>query len=221
MTAQTTDVLLLEDLDDSGRTGALAPGDLTALRAVADWMRTFIVRPHQDLGRAGPVCPFVPRSLEQRTLWLAPERIADRDVPAVVELMDRYRRRLLAVEPADGDAAGHPVFVVVFPDLSADRARTLFADVLEQLAVPSYVEDGIVFGPFYEGHAGTAIYNGNFRPFQSPVPFIFVRRAVVGDWKFYLDDAEWLGHWAHRFGESGAHALADELRRLPWRTRRD
>ncbi len=220
MPTETTDVFLLEDLEDTGRTGALAPGDLTALRAVADWMRTYIVRPHEDLGRAGPVCPFVPHSLERRELWLAPERIADRGVPAVVEHIDRYKRRLLAAEPADEEAR-YQVFVVVFPDLSAERAQRLFADVLEQVAVPSYVEDGIVFGPFYEGHAGTAISNGIFHPFQSPVPFIFVRRAVVDDWKFYLDDPEWLGRWTHRFGASGARALADELRRLPWRTRRD
>ncbi len=221
MPTRTTDVFLLEDLEDGERTGALAPSDLAALRAVSDWMTTFIVRPHADLGRAGPVCPFVPRSLERQTLWLAPERVADRGVPDVVELINGYKNRLLGAEPADGGDADHEVIVVVFTDLAADRARSLFDDVLRQTAVPSYVEDGIVFGPFYEGHAGTAIYNADFRPFQSPVPFVFVRRAVVGDWKFYLDDPEWLGHWAHRFGETGALALAGELRRLPWRSPRE
>ena len=37
-----------------------------ALQAVADWIKTFVVRPHEDLGRAGTVCPFVPGSLEAR-----------------------------------------------------------------------------------------------------------------------------------------------------------
>ena len=46
---------------------------------------------------------------------------------------------------------------------------------------------------------------------------MFVRHGVVGDWKFFLDDDEWLGLWAHRFGESATHVLAEELRRLPWR----
>ncbi len=48
------------------------------------------------------------------------------------------------------------------------------------------------------------------------MPFLFVRHSVVGDWKFFLDQPEWFGYWAHRFGEKGAHALAEELRRLPW-----
>jgi Domain of unknown function (DUF6875) len=180
-----------------------------------------VVKPHEELGRAGPVCPFVPGALERKTLRLAPEQIADRGVPDVVELMNGYKSLFLDAEPIDADDANYKVILVVFTDLSADRAQGVFDDVLEQLAAPSYVEDGIGFGPFYEGNEGTAIYNSSFRPFQSPVPFLFVRHGVISDWKFFLDDEEWLSLWARRFGDSAVHALAEELRRLPWRLARD
>jgi hypothetical protein len=216
---QTSDLFLLEGLEHVGRTSELAKGELAALQAVADWIKTFVVKPHKDLGRAGTVCPFVPGSLERKTLWLAPEQIADRDVPEVVELMSGYKRLLMDARPTEGDDAIYNVIVVVFTDLPADRAQGVFDDVLKQLAVPSYVEDGILFGPYYEGNKGTAIYNSNFRPFQSPVPFLFVRHGVTSDWKFFLDDEEWLSLWARRYGESGAQALAEELRSLPWRAR--
>jgi hypothetical protein len=157
MPAQTTNLFLLEELEDVGRTSELAERDLGALHAVADWIQTFVVKPHKDLGRAGPVCPFVPRSLERKTLWLAPEQIADRDVADVVELMNGYKRLLLDTRPTDGDDVIYNVIVVVFTDLSADRAQGVFDEVLQHLAVPSYVEDGILFGPFYEGHEGTAL----------------------------------------------------------------
>jgi hypothetical protein len=98
MPAQTTNLFLLEDLEDVGRTSELAESDLDALHAVASWIKTYVVQPHKDLGRAGPVCPFVPEALERKTLWLAPEQIVDRDMP-----------------------------------------------------------DGIVFGPFYEGHDVRAV----------------------------------------------------------------
>jgi Domain of unknown function (DUF6875) len=221
MPTQTTDLFLLEDLEDVGRTSELAESDQEALQAVADWIKTFVVKPHKDLGRAGTVCPFVPGALERKTLWLAPEQIADLDVPEVIELMSGYKRLLLDTRPSEGDDVIYNVIVVVFTDLSADRAQGVFDDVLQHLAVPSYVEDGILFGPYYEGNAGTAIYNSGFRPFQSPVPFLFVRHGVVSDWKFFLDDEEWLNLWAHRYGESGAQALAAELRGLPWRVTRD
>jgi hypothetical protein len=215
--AQTSTLFLPEDLEDARRTSELAESDLDALHAVADWIKTFVVRPHKDLGRAGPVCPFVPGALERKALWLAPEQIADLDVPAVVELMNGYKSLFLDAQPTDGDDANYKVIVVVFTDLPADRAQGLFDDVLKHLAVPSYVEDGILFGPFYEGNEGTAIYNSGFRPFQSPVPFLFVRHGVISDWKFFLDNDDWLNLWATRYGESAVRALAEELRRLPWR----
>ena len=217
MPTQTTNLFLLEDLEGVERTSELAESDLESLQAVADWIKSYVVEPRKDLGRAGPVCPFVPGSLERKTLWLAPEQVADRGVPDVVELMSGYKRLLLDARPTEGADADYKVIVVVFTDLPADRAQGVFDDVLGHIAVPSYVEDRIVFGPFYEGNEGTAIYNSSLRPFQSPVPFVFVRHGVISDWKFFLDNEEWLNLWARRFGESAVHALAEELRRLPWR----
>jgi len=213
MPTQTTELFLLEDLEDAGRTSGLSESDLDGLRAIADWITTYVTQPHEELvGHAGPVCPFLPGSVERKTLWLAPERVGEANV---VELMRGYKRLLL--EQADGHDDVYDVIAVVFSDLPAERAQGVFGEVIEQLAVPSYAEDGVLFGPYYAGNEATALYNPGFRPFESPVPFMFVRHGVVGDWKFFLDDDEWLGLWAHRFGESATHALAEELRRLPWR----
>jgi hypothetical protein len=215
--AQTTNLFRLEDLEDTTRTSELAEGDLAALHAVADWIKSFVIRPHKDLGRAGPVCPFVPGSLACGTLWLAPEKIADRNMPDVVELIAGYQRLFLDTQPTEGDDTTYKSFVVLFTDLPADRAKEFFDDLLQHLGVPSYVEHGFVVGGFYQGNEGTAVYNPSFRPFTSPVSFLLVRQAVISDWKFFLDDEDWLKLWARRHGENGVQALAEELRRLPWR----
>ena len=220
MPAQTTNLFLLENLEDASRTRELAESDRNALRAVADWAKTFVARPHRDLGRAGPVCPFVPLAWEHKTLWLAAERSAGLSAPDVIKLIDGYKRLLLAAQPVDGDDAPNKSIVVVFTDPPAAQAKDFFSDVLQQIGVPSYVDDGLVMGPFYEGNDGIAIYNPNFRPFTSPVPFLLMRRAVISDWKFFLNNVDWLGLWAHRYGESAVEALADELRRLLWRATR-
>ena len=215
--AKTTHLFLLEDLADVSRTRELAESDLDALRAVADWIKTFVARPHKDLGRAGPVCPFVPGAWERQTLWLAPEEIADRSVQDVVQRINEYKKLFLHAQPIDGDDANYKAIVVVFTDLSADRAKDFFDDVLQHLGVPSYVEDGLVLGGFYASNEGSAIYNPSLRPFTAPVPFLLVRHAVISDWKFFLDNEDWLNLWARRYGESAVQALAEELRRLPWR----
>jgi len=211
----TADRYLLDDLESAS---GLGERDRSALQAVGDWINAFVVRPNAELGREGPVCPFVPGSLERKTFWLVPEQIGDGGVPELVELLDGYKRAFLDTEPRAGDDADYKVFVVVFTDLPADRAQGLFAGALDQLALSSYADDGVIFGPFYVGNDGTALYNAAFRPFQSPVPFVFVRQTVVTDWKFFLEDDAWLGLWARHFGEAGAVALGREVRRLPWRS---
>ena len=220
-TQPTTRLFLVEELEEASRTRELAHEDLDSLRAVADWITTFVSSPHMDLGRAGPVCPFVPGALVRHTLWLAPERVADRSVPDVVELIEGYQQQFKNVQPSDGDDATYKSFVVVFTDLSVERATEFFAAVLERLAVPSYETDGFVMGGFHQRNEGTAIYNASFRPFTAPVPFLLVRQAVVSDWKFFLENEEWLDQWARRYPHAGVHALAEELRRLPWRAARE
>jgi hypothetical protein len=221
MKVQSTNLFLLDDLNDINRTSKLDGRDLHALQAVTEWINSFIVGPHKDLGRAGPVCPFVPGALKNNTLWLAPERIAGKSVAEVTQLVEGYKNLLLDVPPIDGDAAAYKSFVVVFTDMSTDRAKEVFDEVLKNLAVPSYAEDGVVMGPFYESNEATAIYNASFRPFRPPVPFLLVRRAVISDWKFFLNNKDLFGLWAHRYGESGTEVLAEELRNLPWNARRN
>ena len=169
--AQTTNLFTLEDLDNVNRSKTLSDDELTSLQVVADWIKTFVARPHKDLGRSGVVCPFVPGASERRTLWLAPERIGNRSAQDVAQLMEGYKRRLLDTQPVDGDDASYKVIVVVFTDLPADRAKDLFGNVLQQLAVPSYVESGILFGPFYEGNEGTALYNAGSDHSNHPCRF--------------------------------------------------
>jgi hypothetical protein len=218
MPARTTNLFLLEDLEDSSRTGELADSDLNALHSVADWTKNFVVKPNKDIGRAGPVCPFVPGALERKTLWLAPEQIANQSVPDVVQLINDYKSLLLRAQPTEGDGLSFKAIVVVFTDSSADRAKDYLDDVqIQDLKRPSYVEDGVVLGEFHERNEGAAVRNASFQPFKSPVPFLLIRHAVISDWVFFLDNEDWLSSWARRFGESAVKALAEELRRTNWR----
>jgi len=217
MSSTTMNLFLLDDLQDVSRTGQLADRDLMALQGISDWIKDFVAKPHKDLGRAGTVCPFVPGSLERKVLWLAPEHIADKSKADVVEVVSRYRRVLQDARPTDGDDAEYKAIVVVFPDLPPDRAQGVFDNVLQQLAVPSYADDGVLLGPFFPGNETTAIYNPTLRPFQSPVPFLSVRYGVISDWKFFVDNEQMLDLWARRYGESAVRTVVAELRRTNWR----
>jgi hypothetical protein len=217
MPAETKDLLVLEDVDDISKTDKLPARDLTAAHTEADWIRTFVAQPNEDLGRDGPVCPFIGQGLENKTVWLALEQVGARSVLDLVDVINGYRSALLNAQPNDGDGATYKAIVVLFTDLSPDRAKDILEDVLQRVAVSSYEEDGLALGTSYKGNEVPAIHNPNFKPFTSPVPFLLMRSAVISDWEFFLDDEDWLNRWAHRYGEAATQALAEELRTLPWR----
>ena len=132
--------------------------------------------------------------------------------------MNGYKRLLLRAQPIEGDDANYKAIVVVFTDLSADRAKDYVDDVqIQHLKRSAYVEDGVVLGDFHERNEGSAIRNLSFHPFKAPVPFLLMRHAVISDWMFFLDNEDCLSFWARRFGESAVQALAEELRRTNWR----
>ena len=140
-------------------------------------------------------------------------------MPAVVELINGYKRLFLDTQPTDGDDVDYKVIVVVFTDLSADRAQGVFDDVLEKIAGPSYAEEGNT-GRSTKTMTGLRSTTQASEHLDRPCRSV-VRYAVITDWKFFLDDEDWLNRWAHRYGDSGAQALAEELRPLPWRVGRN
>jgi hypothetical protein len=218
MNAQFSNLFVLQDLQDSGNTRKLADSDLHALRAVADWIANFVARPHKDLGRTGPVCPFVPRALERRTLWFAAESIAQHSAADLIQLINSYKRLLLSAQPTEGDDASYKAIVIAFSDLAADRTADYLGDArIQQLKRHAYEGDGVVIGEFHARNEGSAIRNAGFHPFKAPVPFLLMRPAVVSDWVFFLDNEDWLDLWARRFEGLAVRALADQLRRTNWR----
>ena len=60
-----------------------------ALAASVAWIRRFLAKPHPELGRSGPVCPFTPLALELDTIWLieVPESAPD---PQRIDFLARY-----------------------------------------------------------------------------------------------------------------------------------
>jgi hypothetical protein len=217
--SQATDLYILEDLEDVGKTGSLDDTKLEAMRTLAEWIETFIVKPHEELGRAGPVCPFTPEALMRETLWLAPESVAARTVPEIVGLVNEYKDLLLRAEPIQGPDTQYKAILIVLTDLPAVRAREYVDDAqMQRLNEPLYADEGVVLDPkFNETNDGSAIRNPNFHPFRSPVPFFLLRHAVTSDWKFFLDSEDWFSVWAGRFADAAATTLAAELRRTNWR----
>jgi hypothetical protein len=61
---------------------------------------------------------------------------AERSVVDVVQLVRGYKSLFMRMNPIDGEDADDKAMVVVFPDLSMERASDFFGELLEHLQVP-------------------------------------------------------------------------------------
>lgn len=159
----------------------LMPADhpLTTMTA---WIKSFLARPHPDLGRSGPVCPFVPGAIAQDTIWLAhvAEGRGSRD--AIVDIVRGYRDLFLELEPKTGDSSMMKAMVIVFPNVPSDDAGVI--DEVQLALKPLFVEDGLMIGEFHERNDGAGLRNPDFRPLRSPIPSLAIRFMVESDLPF-------------------------------------
>ncbi|WP_052756451.1 DUF6875 domain-containing protein [Lysobacter capsici] len=146
------------------------------------WIRTFLARPHPDVGRPGPVCPFTPTALALDTIWLA--EIHDRDVSVdrITQLIGEYRDLFAEIEPRTGQVAINKTVLIVFPHLGDEAAA--FIDEVQQQLKPSFVDLGLMLGEFHATNESPGLRNPDFRPLRSPVPMLAIRHMVETDLPF-------------------------------------
>lgn len=150
------------------------------LAITTQWMRRFLGRPHPDLGRPGPVCPFVPGAIAQDTIWLG--SVAATDRREIAAIVSNYRDLFLELEPKTGDASMMKAIVIVFPSIDADQA-TIIDDVQSELKA-NFVASGLMLGEFHERNEGPGLRNAHFRPLRSPIPSLAIRHMVESDLPF-------------------------------------
>ncbi|MFF9348210.1 DUF6875 domain-containing protein [Streptomyces sp. NPDC014734] len=170
------------------------------------WLRSFLTRPHADLGRKGAVCPFMEQSLK---LGRAALSSVDVSGPRGRRRLETTARSALARlgEDSGGDNVYNSfVMVPVGPD-EATRAA-LVVDVQQTLKAEA-VAAGKMVGEFFPGHPMPGIHNASFRPLASPHPLLAVRAMVITDILFLVfpsippaDRLANLEVWHGRFGDS-------------------
>ena len=150
------------------------------LGTTIDWMRQFLARPHPELGRSGPVCPFVPGALDQNTIWLTAVNVRSKN--EIVEVVGQYRDHFLELEPKSGDLALDKAILIVFPNLTHDDAPMV--DEAQAELKPRFVDAGLMIGEFHERNESPGLRNEDFRPLRSPVPMLAIRHMVESDLPF-------------------------------------
>lgn len=182
-----------------------------AVGEVLDWARTYLSRPHPELGRTGPVCPYVPTSMRKGLFYVGVQRGAQPDPAAVRDTMLRYRDWFCELEPSSGVHEQFKTFLVAFPDVSTADAPAIIDSTQAELK-PAFVRVGLMIGQFHSAPPEEAgLWNADFRPLRSPLPLLAIRRMVAADLPFLDGDRRFIEPYLDRFGDAVPPRLQDRL----------
>jgi hypothetical protein len=170
---------------------------LADLRQIATWAVEFLNKPHEQLGRRGPVCPYTRHSMDNNCFLLAWAG-GEHDVASIELTIDRYRRWFIELFGQAEEARAHLLTIlVVLPGL--DRTDPGPLDALQGRLKDAFVREGLMVGQFHPCCAQSGLWNEDFRPLRAPLPLLAIRRMVASDLPFLLDSASHLATYLDRF----------------------
>lgn len=179
--------VVLEPLSDN-------PGAAAAY-GVGQWARSFLMRPHEDLGRSGPVCPYAGPSVSKDLFWVGVVTGADITVEQMTAVVDDVIDAYAAIPPQAGQDAIFKAIVVVFPDVTDYSV----IDTVQSQGKDRVIQQGIMLGQFYPGCAESGLWNPDFHPLDAPYPMLAVRQMVGTDFPFLSSRRPWLAAYMKRF----------------------
>jgi hypothetical protein len=157
--------------------------DLPYLIQTSEWIRTFLAKPHPDLGRSGKVCPYIPFALKSDTIQLAVIRSESFDSQKIEQIVKNYRDIFLETEPTVGETSIYKAFLLIFPDIKLEDTSSLIDGVQKKLK-SFFIEAGMMIGEFHMLNQSTGLHNSSFYPFRSPIPMLAIRFMVEYDLPF-------------------------------------
>jgi hypothetical protein len=190
-----------------------ARGSEGALRDVVEWAESYLTEPHPELGRDGPVCPYVRRAMDTGRLLLTvrPGAVTREEMRETV-LRHRDWFMELVGEMEDERDRQHTAILVLAPDLeNAERIRDVIDGTQEELK-PDLVRDGLMVGEFHPlPPEKPGLHNPDFRPLRAPVPLLAIRHMVATDYAFLADRAEFMEAYLENVGDDIPPALEDAV----------
>jgi hypothetical protein len=178
-------LLSFKQLEEAISTGT----DLAQLRSLVSWIVDFVAQPHKDVGRQGPVCPFMPRALNSDTLQFADVRTKNMDSDQLDLLVKSYAEVFLNTTPTQGKARLNKAIVLTLQDIELPNVVECIEGTQRRLK-GFFVDRGLMLGEFHATHQGRGIRNDSFFPLQSPVPLLVIRHMIPSDLPFLVKTSD-------------------------------
>ncbi|WP_327229636.1 DUF6875 domain-containing protein [Streptomyces murinus] len=170
-----------------------------ALESVDSWLTEYISASHPEIGRTGPICPFVSPSRRNRTLEVRLRLVGHTPSPELVEEIARGSLREYELTTWQGRNPMLQAMVVVLPDLRGEDTGLL--DRAQERVKDDFVARGLMIGQFHENCEVTAARNPRFAVSRAPVPVLAIRAIALHDVFFLSERPHWFQKYREKFGK--------------------
>ncbi|MGP4111434.1 DUF6875 domain-containing protein [Streptomyces sp. 4N509B] len=168
-------------------------------RTLSHWLDTYVSAPHAELGREGPVCPFVPPAIRAGSLRLlrSPWRPGD----GLTELVERIHAAmdLFDAGPMVSRNGGLDSLIVVFDGMT--REDWTLVDEAHLTTKHDAVERGLMLGQMHPECTAPASRNPFFPVNRAPFPLMAVRRMAFHDILFLHGNPVWFEKYRSSYGQ--------------------
>ncbi|HSI49719.1 MAG TPA: YbaK/EbsC family protein [Ideonella sp.] len=173
-----------------------------AAEVIAHWARDYLCAPHPELGRNGPMCPFVPVALMKKLMFATVYENDDLDIDAIKVILLREMERFIELDPVSGNEAQLKSLMVLFPRVAETQVGELIEAAQADLQL-HFVPNGLMVGEFHAGPPDKrGLWNPEFRPLYSPIPMLVIRHMVPTDILFLKDSPRLFHEYARIYGNA-------------------
>jgi hypothetical protein len=157
--------------------------DQPVVRELVAWVDDYLLRPHPELGRKGPVCPYAQGSLHRGRFYVNVVEGVPATAAELAFAIRPYRDWFLQLAPHGTADGTYTTILNAFPQLTDFQLVDEAQRALQRL----FVRDGLMVGEFHDGPPDKpGLWNPEWRPLRSPVPMLAIRHMVASDLPFLV-----------------------------------
>jgi len=179
----------------------IAPSMFEYASTLYKWMRDYICQEHPQLGRRGPICPFVQSAIDKDALSLTFHYEVDGSSTAAIEnLLRNYIKVFLCSQLPSECSSTLKAMLVVLPRILPEQTNVL--DIVQARVKDDFVQNGLMLGQFHKNCPEPAVHNPQFPVSISPIPFFAIRYMAEHDILFLHQKKHWFTEYCARFAWS-------------------
>jgi uncharacterized protein DUF6875 len=187
---------------------SLSEADTALATEVLAWMRRYVAQPHPNLGRSGPVCPFVQSALDEHSVELAFDKA---DGSSTFQLRAALLRQLAAYKRQirrNSERSSRAATVLAFPRFKESFYERL-DDMHSELKTDA-MSHGVMVSAFHPRSTHPAQHNPSFYVLRAPFAAFAFRKMVAHDIIFLNNNRRAFAFYRTRFGHLHEEGLVSD-----------